>query len=53
MALLSADDATEQIAKMVEGQVELLRTLPTQYEETRQYKTAKGAKKRMEDWRED
>jgi len=51
VALLSADDAAERIAKMVDGQWSY--SAPSKrYEETRHYKTAKGAKKRMEDWRE-
>ena len=51
VALLSAEDSEEQIAKMVDGQWSY--SAPSQrWEETRQYKTAKGAKKRMEDWRE-
>ena len=51
VALLAAEDSAERIAKMVYGKWSY--SAPSQrYEETRQYKTARGAKKRMDDWRE-
>jgi len=52
LALLTAEDSAERIVKMVDGKWSYYAPTPS-FNEGRDYKTAKGAKKRMDDWRQE